>query len=136
MSVSVFLHKPQDFRAKVGVVLCHVEINGKILFLFRSEEKEEGSCWCFPGGKIEPDETPLNAAIRELSEETGILIASEHVRFLGTLYARKFNNDYIYYLFQMILPEFPMIQLNAEHTEYRWVAAHEIETLQLIAGGI
>lgn len=28
--------------------------------------------WDFPKGKIEPDETPLEAAIREVGEETGI----------------------------------------------------------------
>lgn len=28
--------------------------------------------WAFPGGKIEPDETPIEAAVREAAEEAGV----------------------------------------------------------------
>lgn len=38
---------------------------------------------CFPGGRIEPGETPAGAAARELEEELGICISPE--RFLGQL---------------------------------------------------
>jgi 8-oxo-dGTP diphosphatase len=30
--------------------------------------------WAFPGGKIEPDESPAEAAIREVAEETGLAV--------------------------------------------------------------
>lgn len=38
---------------------------------------------CFPGGKIEPGETPAEAAARELAEELGIHVSPD--RFLGQL---------------------------------------------------
>jgi 8-oxo-dGTP diphosphatase len=33
--------------------------------------------WEFPGGKVEPEESPLQAAIREVREEVGVDLASE-----------------------------------------------------------
>jgi 8-oxo-dGTP pyrophosphatase MutT (NUDIX family) len=33
-----------------------------------------GSALAFPGGKIEPDETPAEAAVREVAEEAGLEI--------------------------------------------------------------
>jgi 8-oxo-dGTP pyrophosphatase MutT (NUDIX family) len=35
----------------------------------------EGDRWLFPGGLIEPGETPADAAVREVWEETGLLVA-------------------------------------------------------------
>ncbi len=39
--------------------------------------------WCLPKGHLEGDETPEEAAVREIAEETGIV--SEVVRELGTI---------------------------------------------------
>jgi 8-oxo-dGTP pyrophosphatase MutT (NUDIX family) len=39
--------------------------------MFRYDNDEVGVHWAMPGGGLEPDETPLEAAERELAEETG-----------------------------------------------------------------
>jgi len=46
--------------------------NGEVLLLKRPEGVYQGGLWSFPGGKVEEDETPLDAAVREFKEETGL----------------------------------------------------------------
>ena len=36
--------------------------------------------WATPGGAIDPDETPADAAVREMWEETGLLVTLSGVR--------------------------------------------------------
>ncbi|MET7937419.1 NUDIX domain-containing protein [Streptomyces sp. NPDC005322] len=42
------------------------------VFLFRYDNEEVGVHWAMPGGGLDPDETPLQAAEREVREETGV----------------------------------------------------------------
>ena len=45
--------------------------------------KRSTSAFMQPGGKIQPDETPLAALIRELHEELGLVVAPSSPRYLG-----------------------------------------------------
>ncbi len=47
--------------------------NGESLMLRRPIDAHCGGLWSFPGGKVEAGETPQQAAIRELGEETGLV---------------------------------------------------------------
>ena len=47
-------------------------LRGRVLLAQRPEGKSMAGLWEFPGGKIEPGETPEAALIRELHEELGI----------------------------------------------------------------
>lgn len=49
-----------------------VDIDGRVLLAQRPEGKSMAGLWEFPGGKVEPGETPEHALIRELHEELGI----------------------------------------------------------------
>ena len=49
-----------------------VDTDGRVLIAQRPEGKAMAGLWEFPGGKIEPGETPEVALVRELKEELGI----------------------------------------------------------------
>lgn len=57
---------------RVDVALAVPLRDGRILVARRPAGKHLSGCWEFPGGKIEPAETPESAARRELLEETGL----------------------------------------------------------------
>lgn len=49
-----------------------VDADGRVLLSRRPEGRPMAGLWEFPGGKVEPEETPEEALIRELTEELGI----------------------------------------------------------------
>jgi 8-oxo-dGTP diphosphatase len=63
-------------RRRVKLVLVAavalIDFDGRVLIAQRPEGKPMAGLWEFPGGKVEPDETPESALIRELDEELGI----------------------------------------------------------------
>ena len=101
----------------------------------RALNSVEGKTWGVPGGKIETGETPHQAAIRELVEETGIEVSSSQVKEIGRLYVQKPRGDYIFHMFQVHINEILQVTLSPEHTQYLWANAEDIEALHLIGGG-
>lgn len=53
-------------------VLALVERAGQVLLVRRANPPDQG-LWGFPGGRVEPGEAYLDAALRELHEETGLV---------------------------------------------------------------
>ncbi|MGA0607632.1 8-oxo-dGTP diphosphatase MutT [Phenylobacterium sp. VNQ135] len=51
-----------------------IDVDGRVLICQRPEGKQLAGLWEFPGGKVEPGETPEACLIRELDEELGIRV--------------------------------------------------------------
>ena len=65
---SVSADKPIILVSAVALI----DVDGRVLLAQRPEGKSMAGLWEFPGGKVEPGETPEAALIRELHEELGI----------------------------------------------------------------
>jgi 8-oxo-dGTP pyrophosphatase MutT (NUDIX family) len=103
--------------------------NDKFLFLLRSDVGDMGGYWGLPGGKIEGDETPEIAAIREAIEETGFnagTLDGELCRYVFT------GVDFTTFV-KDVEDEF-RCKLNDEHTSYGWFSADEAQSINLHPG--
>jgi len=71
----------QNFSTALLVVaVALMNPSGHVLLQRRRLAAVHGGLWEFPGGKLEPGETPELAAVRELSEELGIEIDQDSLR--------------------------------------------------------
>src|SRR5438309_8048426 len=58
------------------VAAALVDADGRVLLAQRPPGKSMAGLWEFPGGKVDADETPEAALIRELNEELGVNVAA------------------------------------------------------------
>jgi 8-oxo-dGTP diphosphatase len=115
----------------IPVVCALIERDGLVLVAQRPAHKHLALKWEFPGGKVEPDESPATALIREIHEELGCAI-------IVTRALPRFTHDYGTVVIEM----FPFVcQLTAdspaphphEHVALRWLAPAELPALDLAA---
>ncbi|SHJ88072.1 8-oxo-dGTP diphosphatase [Malonomonas rubra DSM 5091] len=71
-------------KAPLAVCAAVIEKEGKVLLTQRPHGKQQGGFWEFPGGKIDPGESPHQSLKRELSEELAIEIEIDSL--LETVY--------------------------------------------------
>lgn len=64
------MNPPTTHRSRV--VAAVIWRNGRVLLGQRAEHKRHGGMWEFPGGQVEPGETHVEAAQRELDEELSV----------------------------------------------------------------
>ena len=100
-----------------GVVVRNA--SGKVLTV----RKRGTSMFMLPGGKPEPGENPLNAALRELGEELEMGVHPEDLDFVGVARTRAANEpDTGLYAALFVLREpVDAVRLAAELEEFRWV---------------
>ena len=93
-----------------------------------------------PGGHIEEDETPEEAAVREVYEETGIksTLIGEHfpreddlIRPLGVQYNRKDNGDRMIDMVYVGKPNNPNepLKVSDESNDIGWFSRHDLEEM-------
>ena len=101
-----------------------IDVEGRILLAQRPKGKSMAGLWEFPGGKVEPGETPEAALIRELQEELGIDTWQSCLAPLT--FASHTYDD-----FHLLMPLFACRKWNGivqskENQALKWVYAREL----------
>ena len=111
-----------------------IDPEGRVLLARRPEGKPMAGLWEFPGGKVEPGETPESALIRELEEELGI-------RTWNSCLAPLTFASHAYPEFHLLMPVFACrkwegIVTPREGQHLKWAHARELRSFPMPAADI
>ncbi|HTO24134.1 MAG TPA: (deoxy)nucleoside triphosphate pyrophosphohydrolase [Spirochaetia bacterium] len=101
--------------------------DGRVLLALRRPGKHMGGKWEFPGGKIEPGETPEESLARELEEELDV-----QARVGDFLCCVHYEGDGVSLeLMVYRVDHFEGTPALKEHQEIRWVSPRELRSYEL-----
>ena len=106
-----------------------LDADGRVLMCQRPEGKALAGLWEFPGGKLEPGETPEACLIRELREELGIEVAAACLA--PFVFASHSYDD-----FHLLMPLYLCRRWEGtvqalEHPQIRWVRPSQMKDLPM-----
>ena len=104
------------------LILVDTGKNYKILSILRNKEPFK-SKWANPGGNIDEGEDPIDGAIRELEEETGLKIPAKYLNFIDVFnepWRDPRNKNCISYAFSVLLNEIPDTMAADDADECAW----------------
>jgi 8-oxo-dGTP diphosphatase len=121
-------------RLVLVAAVALVDRDGRVLLAQRPEGKAMAGLWEFPGGKIEPGETPESALIRELHEELGI------DTWASCLAPLSFAS-HAYANFHLLMPLFVCrkwegIPRPCEHSALKWVFPRDLGSYPMPAADL
>ena len=138
MPISRYL---KELRHAVGNRLLLVPSVGAIVHNEAGEiliqRTTEGSLWSLPGGAIDPGETPSEAVVREVAEETGLIVRpTQVIAVLGGkdyryTYANNDRVEYVITVFACTPIGGTFGQTDEETEALEWFAPEHIPTLTL-----
>lgn len=133
--MAVYQKASEQFQPKVEIAALYIEHENRILLLHRQERKSQGNLWGIPGGKVHKGETPLQAVIREVKEETGYDFSEQTIDHLDTVYIEYNEKDhFVYHMFRVPFSGDPgAVKINfQEHKGFTWVTPQDGLKLELI----
>lgn len=116
-------------QATILTNMCLIEDSqGNIVMQIRDPERYAWSGAALPGGHIEPHEGLVESVIREVKEETGLII--KNPRLVGTKHwYTKDDERYIVFLYRAT--EFEGDIRSTEEGEILWVPRDQVSRLEL-----
>ena len=112
-------------RQSIEAWIYHPE-DREILLL--KVEDEKVSFWQPITGGIESGESPEEACLREIKEETGLLLACSSLTGLGDFMVKIDENLTIHKTLFLVLKEQKEIQISDEHVGAQWIALEKVSS--------
>lgn len=123
---------------EVHVVTCFLEFEGKILVLKRSGQVGTyQQKWAGISGYLEEGNKPLQQAVLEINEETGLSQNDYYLKNEGeplTIQDINLQRTWVVHPFRFLLRNNNEIKLDWEHSEYCWVEPQKIAYLDTVPG--
>ncbi|RSJ77065.1 Dihydroneopterin triphosphate pyrophosphatase [Streptococcus cristatus] len=110
-SIEAWIYRPEDRE----ILLLKVE-------------NETVSFWQPITGGIESGESPEEACLREIKEETGLLLDCSNLISLGDFTVKIDENLSIHKNLFLVLTEQKAIQISDEHVDAQWVALDKVSS--------
>ncbi|SEH13350.1 8-oxo-dGTP diphosphatase [Sphingopyxis sp. YR583] len=120
--------KPQK-TSLVVVAAALVDRDGRLLVQQRPEGLSMAGLWEFPGGKLEPGETPEQALIRELDEELAIDV--DHACLAPACFASDMLGDRHLLLLLYVCRKWRGTPVAQHASALRWVRPVELHGLDM-----
>lgn len=114
--------------------LCYIKKDGKTLMLHRIKKPNDihANKWNGLGGKMEKGETPEDGVIREVREESGLILKNPQLRGLLTFPDFDGINDWFAFVFTAHVFEGNLI--DSDEGRLQWIDDNQLLNLPLWEG--
>ena len=106
-------------------ILC-MNKDGLILITQRHPDKPYGGWWEVSGGSVLAGEKPLDGAVRELREETGLSVSPDDLRYMGQIIRERSGCVHNFYFYEGDFSEKDIVLQEGETVDFRLVTPGEL----------
>ena len=122
----------QSALRTVNVVAALILNDEKRVLAVKCADSRFDGGWEFPGGKIEPGESPQAALAREIAEELEVQVSVEHLVYTVEMDYPAFHLQMQCFACHLLSGA---LQLH-EHTDFRWLTADELDSVRWLPADV
>lgn len=113
--------------------LCYMEQDDSYLMLHRVSKKQDANKdkWIGVGGKFEDKESPEECLLREVKEETGLILISYRLRGIVTFVSDRWVTEY---MFLYTADQFEGELIPCKEGKLEWIRKEDVKKLNLWEG--
>jgi 8-oxo-dGTP diphosphatase len=118
----------------INATLCYVRDNTRTLMLFRNKKINDihKGKWNGLGGKFLAGESPEECAVREVAEESGLIVRRMQMKGVLTFPGFDGENDWVVFVF--LIKDFTGTLTESPEGRLAWINTHELLDLPLWEG--